>query len=138
MGAVASAGSAGQVVQSPFSRLALAHALAVAGDTLIAVALAGSIFFNVSADAARPKVPLYLLVTMVPFSVVAPVIGPVLDRTKGGRRLVLTAGAAGRALLCLSWRVTSTPSSSPGGVRCPGPVQRRAGGQERARALRRG
>jgi MFS family permease len=87
--------------QSPFSRLALAHALSVGGDTLIAVALAGSIFFNVSADAARPKVLLYLGVTMVPFAVVAPVMGPALDRTRGGRRLVLAASAAGRALLCL-------------------------------------
>ncbi|MGH9039038.1 MAG: MFS transporter [Acidimicrobiia bacterium] len=86
---------------SPFSRLAVAHALGVGGDTLIAVALAGSIFFSVSADAARPKVLLYLLVTMVPFAVVAPVMGPVLDRTKGGRRLVLAGCAAGRALLCL-------------------------------------
>jgi MFS family permease len=87
--------------QSPFSRLALAHALSVGGDTVIAVALAGSIFFNVSADAARPKVLLYLAVTMVPFAILAPVMGPVLDRTRGGRRLVLAGCAAGRALLCL-------------------------------------
>ena len=87
--------------QSPFSRLALAHALSVGGDTLIAVALAGSIFFNVSAEAARPKVLLYLAVTMVPFAIVAPVMGPALDRTRGGRRLVLAGCAAGRALLCL-------------------------------------
>ncbi len=86
---------------SPFARLALAHALSVGGDTLIAVALAGSIFFNVSADAARPKVLLYLAVTMVPFSVVAPVMGPALDRTRSGRRFVLAVCAGGRALLCL-------------------------------------
>jgi MFS family permease len=86
---------------SGFSRLAFAHALSVGGDTFIAVALAGSIFFNVSADAARPKVLLYLGVTMVPFAVVAPVIGPALDRTLGGRRLVLAGSAAGRAFLCL-------------------------------------
>ncbi|MDQ3946273.1 MAG: MFS transporter [Actinomycetota bacterium] len=87
--------------QSGFSRLALAHALSVGGDTIIAVALAGSIFFNVSADAARPKVLLYLAVTMVPFAILAPVMGPVLDHTRGGRRLVLAGCAAGRALLCL-------------------------------------
>jgi len=87
--------------QSGFSRLALAYAGSVGGDTLIAVALAGSIFFNVSADAARPKVLLYLAVTMVPFAILAPVMGPALDRTHGGRRLVLAGCAAGRALLCL-------------------------------------
>ena len=87
--------------ESAFSRLAIAHALGVGGDTVIAVALAGTIFFNVSADAARPKVLLYLAVTMVPFAIVAPVMGPALDRTHGGRRLVLAGCAAGRALLCL-------------------------------------
>lgn len=87
--------------ETPFSRLAIAHALSVGGDTLIAVALAGSIFFNVSADAARPKVLLYLGVTMAPFAVVAPVLGPAIDRTRGGRRLMLSACSAGRVVLCL-------------------------------------
>jgi MFS family permease len=87
--------------QSPFARLALTHALAIGADTLVAVALAGSIFFNVSAEAARPKVLLYLAVTMVPFAVVAPVMGPALDRTKGGRRLMVAVFALGRAVLCV-------------------------------------
>jgi hypothetical protein len=86
---------------SGFARLALAHAISVGADTLMAVALAGSIFFNVAADAARPKVLLYLVVTMVPFAVVAPVIGPALDRTRGGRRLMVGLSAAGRGVLCL-------------------------------------
>lgn len=86
---------------SGFSRLALAHAASIGGDTLIAVALAGSIFFNVSAASARPKVLLYLAVTMVPFALVAPVMGPALDRTRGGRRLVVGLSGAGRAVLCL-------------------------------------
>jgi MFS family permease len=87
--------------QSPFARLALTHALSVGADTLVAVALAGSIFFNVSAEAARPKVLLYLGVTMVPFAVVAPVMGPALDRTRGGRRFMVAVFALGRAGLCL-------------------------------------
>ena len=86
---------------SGFPRLALAHAVNIAADTLVAVALAGSIFFSVSADSARPKVLLYLGVTMVPFAVVAPVIGPALDRTRGGRRLAVALCSAGRAVLCL-------------------------------------
>jgi hypothetical protein len=83
-----------------FRRLAVAHAASVGADTLIAVALAGSIFFNVSADAARPKVLLYLFITMVPFAIVAPVIGPLLDRTKSGLRIVIAGTALGRAALC--------------------------------------
>jgi len=87
--------------QSPFARLALTHALAIGADTLVAVALAGSIFFSAELADARPKVLLYLAVTMVPFAVVAPVMGPALDRTKGGRRLMVALFALGRSLLCL-------------------------------------
>ena len=87
--------------QSPFARLAITHALAIGADTLVAVALAGSIFFSATLADARPKVLLYLAITMVPFAVVAPVMGPALDRTKGGRRLMVALFALGRALLCL-------------------------------------
>lgn len=87
--------------QSPFARLAVTHALAIGADTLVAVALAGSIFFSATLADARPKVLLYLAVTMVPFAVVAPVMGPALDRTKGGRRLMVAVFALGRALLCV-------------------------------------
>ena len=74
---------------TPFGRLAMAHAASVVGDACLTVALAGSIFFSLSPGAARPKVLLYLLLTVAPFAVVAPVIGPALDRTRGGRRLLV-------------------------------------------------
>src|SRR5438105_8581758 len=67
--------------QSPFARLALTHALAVGADTLVAVALAGSIFFSATLAAARPKVLLYLGITMVPFAVVAAFRIPKAKRT---------------------------------------------------------
>ena len=51
--------------QSPFARLALTHALAIGADTLVAVALAGSIFFSATLAAARPKVLLYLAITII-------------------------------------------------------------------------
>jgi hypothetical protein len=86
---------------SPFARLARTHAFMVAGDTLVAVALAGSLFFSISPDAARGRVVLYLLLTMAPFAVVAPLIGPAIDRRAGGRRLMVIVSAAGRAAMCL-------------------------------------
>ena len=86
---------------SPFSKLAIAHALGVSGDIFVTVALADSIFFNVGADAARPRVLLYLVFTMAPFAIVAPVLGPLLDRSRGGRRLLFLAACLGRAVLCL-------------------------------------
>jgi MFS family permease len=64
--------------------------------------MAGSIFFSSPTSAARGKVLLFLLITMTPFVIVAPVLGPALDRMKGGRRLFLILSAAGRALLCLA------------------------------------
>jgi len=63
------------------------------------VSLAGSLFFSISPDAARSKVLLYLLVSFAPFAVVAPFIGPFIDRAPGGRRFIIQATAIGRALL---------------------------------------
>ncbi|MGF7233498.1 MAG: MFS transporter, partial [Frankia sp.] len=77
-----------------------------AGDALITVALAGSLFFSVSPTEARSKVALYLLITMAPFAVLAPVIGPMLDRFPHGRRLALGAVCIGRAML--AWMLASS------------------------------
>jgi MFS family permease len=86
---------------TPFSRLALVHVLSTAGDTLVTMALADSVFFSISPGAARDRVALYLLLTMAPFAVVAPVLGPMLDKKRSGRRLMVIAAAAGRAVVCL-------------------------------------
>jgi hypothetical protein len=86
---------------SPFSRLAVAHALAVSGDALVTVALAGSLFFDISPSAARGRVALSLVLTMAPFAVVAPFLGPAIDRVRGGRRFTMVLANFGRALACL-------------------------------------
>lgn len=84
---------------TPFTRLARLHGLGAAADGLIAVALAGSIFFSIEPDAARWRVALYLLLTIAPFAVVTPLIGPVIDRTKGGRRGMILTTAVARAVV---------------------------------------
>ena len=86
--------------RSPFGRLALTHVLMTAGDTLFAVSLAGSLFFSISPTAAKDKVLLYLLLTMGPFAVVAPALGPLIDRSRGARRAMVVTSALGRAALC--------------------------------------
>ncbi len=86
---------------TPFARLALAHAVGTAGDVFVTVSLAGTLFFDVGVGAARPKVLMYLILTMAPFALVAPVLGPFLDRTRGGRRLMVAASMGGRAILCM-------------------------------------
>jgi hypothetical protein len=87
---------------TPFSRLVYAQAASVCGDACILVSMAGSIFFSSPTSAARGKVLLFLLITMAPFAIIAPVLGPALDRMKGGRRLFLILSAGGRGLLCLA------------------------------------
>ena len=86
---------------TPFGRLALVHVVMTAGDTLVTVSLAGSLFFSISPDAAKNRVILYLLLTMAPFAVVAPLLGPVIDRSRGARRATVVVSAACRAVVCL-------------------------------------
>lgn len=86
---------------SPFVRLARTHALLVAGDALIALALAGSLFFSIDPNDARWRVGLYLLLTMAPFAVVSPLIGPALDRMASGRRWMIIGSGALRAVIAL-------------------------------------
>jgi hypothetical protein len=86
---------------SPFARLARAHVLVAAGDALLTLALANSLFFDLDPNDARWKVFLYLALTMAPLALVAPFIGPALDRSVGGRRWMIVAVNAGRAVVCL-------------------------------------
>jgi hypothetical protein len=75
------------------------HAVSTCGDALVAVALAGTLFFAVPVAAARPRVALYLLLTVAPFAVVAPLLGRLLDGRSGAGRLALAAAMALRAAL---------------------------------------
>ena len=65
------------------------HALTACGEAAFAIALADSLFLSISPDAARSKVLLFLGVSLAPFAVIAPFIGPVIDRVPGGRRITV-------------------------------------------------
>jgi MFS family permease len=71
-----------------------------AGDAFVAVALAGTLFFNASISQARSQVAVALIVTMAPFALLAPFIGPMLDRVQQGRRYILAGTLLARGLLC--------------------------------------
>ncbi len=86
---------------SKFTRLAITHALMMAGDAAMVVALADSFFFSVELDAARTQVLLFLAISFAPFLFVAPLIGPLIDRMAGGRRLVIQIVAVLRTVLLL-------------------------------------
>lgn len=100
---------------TPFSRLVVAHAASTCGDACIAASLAGSLFFSAPTDSSREKVLLYLLITMLPFAVVAPVLGPALDYRRNSRRVLVAVSMLGRAVLAvLMARWISDPA--PGGL----------------------
>jgi hypothetical protein len=86
---------------TPFARLLYTHGLSACGDACFAVSLAGSLFFASPANSSREKLLLYLVIVMLPFAIILPFLGPALDRTKGGRRLVVTLAMVGRAVLCI-------------------------------------
>lgn len=88
--------------ESGLGKLIELHAVNSAGDMLITVALASTIFFSVPTGEARGRVALYLLVTMAPFALLAPVVGPLLDRVPHGRRAAMAASMLARALLALA------------------------------------
>ncbi len=81
-------------------RLIELTAAGAAADAFVAVALAGTLFFSTSVDQARGRIALTLLITMAPFAVLAPLIGPMLDRVRDGRRYIMLGTLLARGLLC--------------------------------------
>ncbi|MEU2667871.1 MFS transporter [Streptomyces sp. NPDC007164] len=88
--------------ESGLGKLIELHAVNGAGDVMITVALASTVFFSVPTDEARGRVALYLAVTMAPFTLLAPVIGPLLDRLPHGRRAAMAGAMLARAVLALT------------------------------------
>ncbi|BBX46330.1 MFS transporter [Mycobacterium cookii] len=72
-----------------------------ATDAAMAVALANTLFFAAATGESKDKVALYLLITIAPFAVIAPLIGPALDRLQHGRRVALAASFALRTVLAV-------------------------------------
>jgi hypothetical protein len=89
------------VPMTKFRRLAITHAAMMGGDAAMLVALADSLFLSISPSAARGRVLLFLVVSFAPFLLIAPLIGPVIDRAAGGRRTVIQLVAAARVVLAV-------------------------------------
>ncbi|MGN6780295.1 MAG: MFS transporter [Marmoricola sp.] len=85
--------------ESGLFRLIELHAVGAAGDAAVAISLAGTLFFAQPGE-ARGHVALFLALTMLPFAVVAPLLGPFLDRFSHGRRWAIGGTMAIRAVLC--------------------------------------
>jgi hypothetical protein len=70
-------------------------------DAAMGVALANTLFFAAASGESKSKVALYLLITIAPFAVIAPLIGPALDRLQHGRRVALATSFALRTGLAV-------------------------------------
>ena len=86
--------------EDPLETYGLAHLGSVAGDAMVAVALAGSVFFDIPVGEATGKVALYLVLTMAPLAIAGPFLVPLLDRA-GPRRAISFGAALGRAVVCV-------------------------------------
>ena len=107
-------------------RLIELHAFNAAGDAAVAISLAGTLFFRCPPGEARGQVALFLGLTMLPFAIVAPLIGPFLDRFSHGRRWAIGSTMALRAFLC--WVLADAVATEsivavPGRARRAGRVQ---------------
>lgn len=70
-------------------------------DSAMAVALANTLFFAAASGESKSRVALYLLITIAPFAVIAPLIGPALDRLQHGRRVALALSFGLRTALAV-------------------------------------
>ncbi|MGH3824757.1 MAG: MFS transporter, partial [Pseudonocardiaceae bacterium] len=87
--------------RSGLSSLTYAAMMDYAANAAIAVALANTLFFAAATAESRANVALYLLITVAPFAVVAPIVGPLLDRLQHGRRIAMALSFAGRGFLLI-------------------------------------
>jgi hypothetical protein len=131
-GAASSSGAG----ESGLSRLLELNAFNSAGDAALTVSLAGTLFFTAPSDQARGQVALFLGITMLPFAIVAPLIGPFLDRFRRGRRWAIGITFAVRA--CGTWLLASavandSPLLFPAALTCL--VASKAYGVTRAAAV---
>ena len=106
----AAAGGAGRFVhrvsgasgasRTGFSTLLELTAAGGIGDAFVTIALAGSLFFSTSVEEARGRAAFALLITIAPYAILAPFIGPLLDRVKQGNKFILMGTLLARGLLC--------------------------------------
>nr|WP_243417894.1 MFS transporter [Actinomycetospora cinnamomea] len=95
------AASADGADRSGLTALTYAWMANYASDATLAVALANTLFFSAASAESKSRVALYLLITVAPFALVAPVIGPLLDRLQQGRRAAMAVSTAGQGALAV-------------------------------------
>lgn len=87
--------------ESGLTSLTYAVMLNYASSAAMAIGLANTLFFSAATAESKTKVALYLLITIAPFALIAPVVGPLLDRVQRGRRIALAVSCVGQGLLAV-------------------------------------
>ncbi|MGH9135330.1 MAG: hypothetical protein ACRDZZ_15430 [Ilumatobacteraceae bacterium] len=82
--------------------MALTHGLDDLADGLVSLSLVGSLFFSVSLEASRSRILLYLLLTAAPLVVIAPWVGPMVERVRLGYRSIIVGSLLLRSVLALT------------------------------------
>ncbi|GAA2054050.1 MFS transporter [Williamsia deligens] len=101
VGRVRRAATADGADRSGLTALTLPVILNYAVDAAMMVALANTLFFAAASAESKGKVALYLALTIAPFALIAPLIGPMLDRLQRGRRIAMATTFGIRGLLAL-------------------------------------
>ena len=83
-------------------RLSVTHALDDVADGFLNISLLGSLFFSVSLEASRDRILLYLVLTVAPLAVIAPLLSPLLERTRAGFRATMVSTQLLRAAAALA------------------------------------
>ncbi|NKY64466.1 MFS transporter [Gordonia rubripertincta] len=101
IGKIHRAATADGADQSGLTALTLPVIANFAADAAMAVALANTLFFAAATGESKTNVALYLALTIAPFALIAPLIGPLLDRLQRGRRIAMATTFGLRVILAL-------------------------------------
>jgi MFS family permease len=91
------ASGAGRTGLSTLLELSISSAI---GDAFVVIALAGTLFFSASTEQARGRAAFALIVTIAPYAILAPLVGPLLDKVRRGNKYILMGTMLARGLLC--------------------------------------
>lgn len=113
LGKIHQAATADGADRSGLTALTYPTVVNFAVDAAMTIALANTLFFAAASAESKGKVGLYLALTIAPFAIIAPLIGPLLDKLQRGRRIAMAGTFLGRTILALlvmansGWDATS-------------------------------
>lgn len=91
----------------PFARrLVVTHGIDDIADSMVNISLVGSLFINVSFNASKSRILMYLVLTAIPLALIAPLVSRILDRTRYGYRVGIAGTQLFRIFLALGMAVS--------------------------------